>query len=100
MFGAAELTRNTFKRKFIYSGYGIVFDGAVSWIFDNNSVWNVVIFCVDNSSSRKCENCKCNIIILGEGTTDDNTDSAGEPEIEFSISFIKLKTRFCLPICQ
>ena len=33
-FDAIKLKRNTIKRKFIYKGYGIAFDGSGSWNFD------------------------------------------------------------------
>ena len=33
----------------MYSGYGVDFDGAVSWTLGNDFAGNVVIFDVDNS---------------------------------------------------
>ena len=38
-------------KKVVYNVYGIVFDGAGSWNFDNDFARNVVIFGVDNSIS-------------------------------------------------
>ena len=35
----------------MYSVYGITFDSAGSWSFDNNIARNVIIFGVDNSLS-------------------------------------------------
>ena len=34
----------------MYSGYGIIFDSAGSWSFDNDIARNVITFDVDNSS--------------------------------------------------
>ena len=50
----------------MYSGCGVVFDGADSW----NFAWlNVVIFGVDNGSSSHSDNHKNNFLILGGGLT-------------------------------
>ena len=37
-------------------GYGIAFDGAVTWRFGNDYARNVTIFDVDNSSSSHSDN--------------------------------------------
>ena len=37
-------------------GYGIVFDGAVTWRFGNDYARNVTIFDADNSSSSHSDN--------------------------------------------
>ena len=42
----------------MYSGYGMRFDSAGSWSFDNDTARNVLIFCVDNSSSSYADNRK------------------------------------------
>ena len=55
--------------KYVYSGYGITFDSAGSWSFDNDTARNVIIFGVDNSSSSHSDNRKNNFLILGEGPT-------------------------------
>ena len=39
------------KSKYIYIDYGIGFDGAGKWSFDNDFARNVVILAVDNHSS-------------------------------------------------
>ena len=50
----------------MYSGCGVVFDGAESW----NCAWlNVVIFGGDNGSSSHSDNHKNNFLILGGGLT-------------------------------
>ena len=38
-------------RKYAYCGYGITFDSAGTWSFDNDIARNVMIFVVDNSTS-------------------------------------------------
>ena len=43
--------KNSDEEKFVYSGYGILFDGKGSWSFGNDYAKNVVNFGVDNSSS-------------------------------------------------
>ena len=53
----------------MYSGYGISFDGAGSWSFDNDSAKNAIFFGVDNSSSCNTDNSKESFLILGEGLT-------------------------------
>ena len=39
------------EEKYVSSGYGISFDSAGSWSFDNDSAGNVRIIVVDNSLS-------------------------------------------------
>ena len=46
--------------------YGITFDTAGSWSFDNDTSRNFVIFGVDNSSSYHSDNRKYNFSILIE----------------------------------
>ena len=40
---------NSNKEKYVYSHYGITFDSAGSWSFDNDSARNVINFGVNNS---------------------------------------------------
>ena len=56
-------------KKWLYSAYGIGFNGAASWSFGNDSARNVINFGVDNSSSSHIDNNKDNFLILGEGPT-------------------------------
>ena len=51
----------------MYSGYGIIFDSASSWSFDNDIPRNIIIFNVDNGSSFHADNRKNNFLVLGEG---------------------------------
>ena len=43
-FGAPNVVKISDKEKFVYSGYGITFDDAVSWSFDNDYARDVTIF--------------------------------------------------------
>ena len=36
LFGATNLVKNSDQAKYVYSGYGITFDSAGSWSFDND----------------------------------------------------------------
>ena len=69
-FGAANVVRNREKSKYVYSGYGVAFYGVGSWSFGNDFARNVVIFGFENSSSSHPDDCKNNILVLGEGPTD------------------------------
>ena len=43
------MIKNSDEQKYVYSGYGMTFDSASSWSFDNDTARNVIIFGVDNS---------------------------------------------------
>ena len=50
LFGATNIIKNNDKEKYVFSGYGIVFDGKGGWSFGNDYARNVIIFGVDSSS--------------------------------------------------
>ena len=58
LFGATSIVKHSDKKKYVYSGYRITFDSAVSWSFNNYTARNVVIVGVDNSSSSHSGNRK------------------------------------------
>ena len=58
LFGATIIVKNSDKEKYVYSGYGMTFDSAGSWSFDNDVARYVIIFGVDNSSSSYSDNAK------------------------------------------
>ena len=64
MFGATNIVKRSDKSKYVYTTYGIAFDGASSWSFGNDFARNVMIFGVDNSSSSYFDNCKNNFLVL------------------------------------
>ena len=82
----------------MYCDYGISFDSADSWSFDNEIARNVIIFGVDNSLSSQAENRKNNFLVLGAGPTFRINGRFGSPEKKFSIDFSKGKTKFCLSL--
>ena len=49
LLGATIMVRNSDKDKWVYSDYGIAFDGENWWSFGNGTARNVIIFGVDNS---------------------------------------------------
>ena len=71
LFDATNIGKDNDKSKYVYSGYGIVYDGLGSWSFGNDFARNVISFGVDNSSLSLTDNRKNNILVLGEGSADD-----------------------------
>ena len=67
MFGATNTIKNSYKEKYLHSGYRLAFDWKGEWRFGNVYVRNVLIFGVDNSSSSHSGNHKNNFSISGEG---------------------------------
>ena len=73
VFSLTDFTKclkNVIFPKFLVNtlGYGITFDSADLWNFDNGTAGNVIIFGVDNSSSSHANNRKMNIFVLGESS--------------------------------
>ena len=79
-FGAPNVVKISDKEKYVYSGYGITFDDAVSWSFDNDYARDVTIFGDDNSSSSHRDNFKNNVLISEEGSTYGINRSFESPE--------------------
>ena len=71
----------------MYSDYGIAFDWAGSWSFDNEFAKNVIIFAVDKSLLSHADNCINKFLLLGGGPTNDNISKGGTVETKFSINF-------------
>ena len=86
--------KNSYKSKWVYPGYGIMFYGLGPCSFSNDVARNVVIFCVDNSSSSYSDNDKNNILVLSKGLADDINDSIGVTKEKFNISINKAKIKF------
>ena len=72
LFGAVKLTKNADPDKYKYSGNHIGFDSRsqFSWS-DGSNGKSVIIFGVDKSSSVHIVGRKKNMLVLGEGTTQD-----------------------------
>ena len=94
LFGATNIVKNSDKDKYVYSGYGIAFDGKDEWSFGNDYATNVTIFEVDNSSSSHTDNLKNNFIVLSEGDTFDVNGSFGAQEKKVSINLVKQTQNF------
>ena len=93
LFGTANIAKNNVKEKFKYSGYGIVFDGAAEWVFNNDYDRNVIIFCVENVSSSHTDNRENDFLVLVEGPTFSINGNFGSPEK--SLVLILVKQRQC-----
>ena len=59
-FGATSIVKNSDKQKYVYSDYGITFDSASFWSFNNDTARNVIICVVDNSLSSHADSRKNN----------------------------------------
>ena len=66
LFGSVKLTKTVDIHKYGYSGYGIGFYRNIFFSIGNEISKNVIVFGVDMSSSRKIENRKKDILILGK----------------------------------
>ena len=64
--GSVKLTKTVDIHKYGYSGYGIGFYRNIFFSIGNEISKNVIVFGVDMSSSRKIENRKKDILILGK----------------------------------
>ena len=81
LFGAVNLTKNADIDKYGYSGYGIGFNRKSSVSFPGGRFGqNTIIVGVDMSSSVHIDNKKKDILILGEGSTQEleHTLTAGK----------------------
>ena len=89
LFGATNIVKISDKEKYMYSGYGITFDSAGFWNFDNDTAKNVIINGIDNSLSSHADNCKTNFLILGEGPIYGINGSFSSPEIKLILILVK-----------
>ena len=64
--------------------------------FDDDFARNVIIFCVDSSSSSNSDNRKNNFLILGEGPNYVIIAGFGSLTKTCNIYFTKTNTKFCL----
>ena len=62
MFGATNIRKSSNESKWVYTGYGISFDGGDLWNFGNDFAKNTVTSGVDNSSSSHADNQKNNFL--------------------------------------
>ena len=95
LFEATNIVKNSDKEKYVYNGYGITFDSADFWSFDNDTARNVIIFDVDNSSSSHSDNQKNDFLVFGKAPTFGINGRFGTPEKKFDINFSNANTKFC-----
>ena len=92
------LTKNADIDKYGYSGYGIGFDRRSSFSFPGGGFGqNVLIFEADMSSSAHIDNKKKDILVLGEGPTQELEHTLTAEKI-YSITFAATRKRFCLSL--
>ena len=97
LFGAVTLTKNADIDKCKYSGYGIGFDSHGFYPHPSGGNGrNVIIFCVDMSSSTTIDNKGKDILILRKGPTQGSGKHSLSAEKIYSINFTKINTKFCL----
>ena len=93
-----KLTKNADLDKNEQSGYGTTGFDACSQFSLEIGEWgkNVVIFSVDNSSSRHTYEKKNDILILDKGSTDRLDDAAIKVEAKYSVNITKSRKKICL----
>ena len=88
LFGSVKLTKNADPDKYKYTGYGIGFDSRSEFLFTDGSYGkNVIIFGADMSSSVHVDNKEKDILILGEGPTQQLDDTTLTAEAKYPINF-------------
>ena len=91
LFGKVSLQTNI--------GRGLAFDRNGFWTHKTGSdARNVIIFGTDNSGSRFQENWKYHWTVLGEGPSEVQKTSQGEPEAMFPLNFTEKGKKFCLSL--
>ena len=76
LFGSVKLTKNADLDKYKYSGYNIGFDCRSEFVFTDGIYGkNAIIFGADMSSSVHVDNKGKDILILGEGQTEELDDT-------------------------
>ena len=98
MFSFTNVLKDTVKENYVYSCYGIAFDGKGSWSFNDDFARNVIIFEIDNSSLSHTDNLKNDFLILGERDSSGIKESLGVPAKKININFSKAKTKFYLSL--
>ena len=88
MFGVNNIVKNSNEEKWVYSCYGIAFNGANSSNFGNDDARNV-IFGVDDSSSSHTDNRKNNFLVWGNSPTYGINGSFGSTEKSLVIILVQ-----------
>ena len=94
LFGALELTKNVDPDKISYFGYGIGFNSRSHFLTSNSDFRkNVVIFYVDNSSSKHTDNKKKFFLALCKEPTQELSATTITVEAKYSINFTRSKKK-------
>ena len=91
------LAKNDDPDKYVYRGYGTLFDSRSLFSLPNFD-WdkNVIIFGIDVRSSVTIDNTKKNILIFGKGPTQGLDNTTLTAEAPYSINFSRSNRKFCL----
>ena len=88
LFGSVKPTKNADLDKYKYSGYGIGFDSRSEFSLPDSSMGkNFITFGAGMSSSVHTDNKGKDILILGEGTTQELDDTTLKEEAKYTINF-------------
>ena len=99
LFGSVKLTKSADLDKYKYTGYGIGFNSCLKLLFTDRSYGNnVIIFGADMSSSGHVNNKGKDILILGEGPTQELDDTTLTGEAKYPINFRQSGERFILSL--
>ena len=91
------MTKNADPDKYKYKSYSIGFDPRLEFLFTDGSMQrNVIIFGADMSSSVHVNNKNKDILILGEGPTQQLDGQTSTAETKYPINFPELRKRFVL----
>ena len=89
--------KNADPDKHGYGGYRIGFNTRSKFSL-SDGCWdkNVIVFGVDNSSSEHVDNKEKDILVLGEGPTQELDDTTITAEVKYPINFTESEKRFVL----
>ena len=91
LFESLELIKNIDPDKYKYSDYGIELEPRSECLFTDGSMGkNVIIFGADMSSSVHIDNKNKDILISGDGPTQELDDTILTTEAKYPISFTQL----------
>ena len=94
LFEVTNIVKRSDEEKYVYSGYGIAFDGKGSWSFNDDFARNVIIFGVDSSLSSHTDNLKDDFLVLVEGDTFSSDGSFDALEKNLLLILVKQKQSF------
>ena len=84
------------KEKYVYSGYRTKLDSATPWSFSNDTVRNVVIFKIDNSSLSHSDNRNNKFLALREFPTFRTNGSFDSQRERLVLILVKREQNFAL----